>query len=96
MVRLSHYEADVGAMFARASHHFCVTFTHVNGFTPAILPASYDGGSVVAVKPVMCRKELRRLSLLEPPPSAACAMALRHRLNCSGPITFDAVRHEFS
>jgi hypothetical protein len=85
MVRLIRYDADVRAMFARASQLLRVTFTHVYWLTPPVLPASYDCGSVVAVEPVMRRKGLRRLSRLEPPLSAACAMALRHTLIVANP-----------
>ena len=85
MIRFRRYDADVRAMFARASKLFRVTFTHVYWLAPAILPASYDCGSVVAVELVMRRKSLRRLSRLEPPLGPACAMALRHALIVANP-----------
>jgi hypothetical protein len=85
MVRLSRYDADVRAIFARSLQLFHVTFTNVNWLTPTVLPVSYDCGSVVAVEPVMLRERLRRLSRLEPPLSAAYAMALRHTLIVAKP-----------
>ena len=65
-------------MLARAPQLFRVTFTHIDRFTAALLPANYDCGSEVAVESVMRRKGLRRLSSLEPPLSAAGAITLRH------------------
>ena len=84
-VRLGGYDSDVRATFARAPQLFRVTFTRVNWLTPAFLPASYNGSSVVAVESVMRRKGLRRLSRLEPPLGAAYAMALRHVLIVANP-----------
>ena len=75
---MSRYDADVRAMLARAPQLFRVTFTHIDRFTAALLPANYDCGSEVAVESVMRRKGLRRLSSLEAPLGAACAMAFRH------------------
>ena len=80
MIRWSGDYTGIWAVIARAPQLFRVTFTHVNWLTPAVLPASYDCGAVVAVEPVVRRKRLRRLSRLEPPLGAACAMALRHTL----------------
>jgi len=85
MVRLGGYDANIWAVLARAPQLFRVTFTHVNRLTPALLPANYDCGSVVAVEPVMCRKSFRRLPSPEPPLSAACAMAFRHTLILANP-----------
>jgi len=65
-------------MLARAPQLFRVTFTHVDRLTAALLPANYDRGSVVALESVMRRKGLRRLSSLEAPLGAVCAMAFRH------------------
>src|ERR1700751_2954068 len=73
-----------------------MTLAHVKGLTSAVLPASYDCSSIVAVESVMRRKSLRRLSRLEPPLGPACAMALRHAFNCSEPLPLDPARDEFS
>ena len=59
VVRLSRYDAGVWAVIAGAPQLFRMTFTHANGLNPALLPANYDCGSVVAVEPVMCRISLR-------------------------------------
>jgi hypothetical protein len=85
VVRLGRYDSNVRATFARAPQLFRVTLTRVNRLTPAVLPASYNGSSVVAVEAVMRRQGLRRLSRLEPPLGAACAMALRHELIVANP-----------
>jgi len=78
-------------MFARAPQLFRVTFTDVDRLTSTVLPADYDCGSIVAVKPIMGRKSFRRLSSLEPPLSAACAMALRHMLIIADQTILDSV-----
>src|SRR6266478_8925573 len=77
MIRWSGYDASLRAVIARAPQLLRMTFTHVNRLTPALLPANYNCGSVVAVEPVMCGKSLRGLSSPEPPLSAACAIAFR-------------------
>src|SRR6266478_4023252 len=77
MIRWSGYDAGIGAVIARAPQLLRVTFTHVNRLTPALLPANYYCGSVVAVQPVMCGKSLRGLSSPVPTISAAYAIAFR-------------------
>src|SRR6266481_7402262 len=77
MTRWSGYDAGIGAVLARAPQLLRVTFTHVNRLAPALLPANYYCGSVVAVEPVMCGKSFRRLPSPEPPLGAACAIAFR-------------------
>src|SRR5258707_3914402 len=77
MIRWSGYDAGLRAVIARAPQLLRVTFTHVNRLTPALLPANYNCGSVVAVEPVVCGKCFRGLPGPEPPLSAACAIAFR-------------------
>src|SRR6266403_735305 len=77
VIRWSGYDAGLRAVIARAPQLLRVTFTHVNRLTPALLPANYNCGSVVAVEPVVCGKCFRGLPSPEPPLSAACAIAFR-------------------
>src|SRR5258708_22208536 len=77
VVRWSGYDAGLRAVIARAPQLLRVTFTHVNRLTPALLPANYNCGSVVAVEPVVCGKCFRGLPSPDPPLSAACAIQLR-------------------
>src|SRR6266403_5106193 len=77
VVRWSGYDAGFRAVIARAPQLLRVTFTHVNRLTPALLPANYNCGSVVAVEPVVCGKSFRGLPSPEPPLSAARTIAFR-------------------
>src|SRR6266403_4846452 len=61
MIRWSGYDAGLRAVIARAPQLLRVTFTHVNRLAPALLPANYNCGSVVAVEPVVCGKCFRGL-----------------------------------
>jgi len=63
-------------MIARAPQLLRVSITDVDGFTAAFLPQNYDGGSEVAVEPVVWREWFGWPSGLEPPFSAACALEL--------------------
>src|SRR5260370_42043463 len=77
VVRWSGYDAGLRTVIARAPQLLRVTFTHVNRLTPALLPANYNCGSVVAVEPVVCGKCFRALPSLEPPLSAAFPISFR-------------------
>jgi hypothetical protein len=65
-------------MVARTPQLLRVAFTHVNRLNPALLPADYDSGSIVAVEPVIRGQSLGRLSRLKPPLSAAGAIGFGH------------------
>jgi hypothetical protein len=74
IVRFSGYDAGFRAVLARVPQLFRVTFTNVNRLIPALLPANYNCGSVVAVESVMWRQSFRSLPSPEPPLSAASAI----------------------
>src|SRR5258707_1043205 len=61
VIRWSGYDAGLRTVIARAPQLLRMTFTHVNRLTPALLPANYNCGSVVAVEPVVCGKCFRGL-----------------------------------
>src|SRR5882762_6177359 len=77
MIRWSGYDAGLRAVIARAPQLLRLTFTHVNRLTPALLPANYNCGSVVAVEPVVRGKCFRGLPSPQSPLSSACAIAFR-------------------